>query len=43
MELAADRADGDAEVFLDLFKQWVKIPIAQADPLVLRWAYWSCR
>lgn len=42
MELAAEQANGDPLVFTALFEAWVKVPIDQADPLVLRWAYWRC-
>jgi hypothetical protein len=43
MRRAADQANGDPQVFKNLFEEWVKVPIDHADPLVLRWPYWACR
>jgi len=41
LEAANDVADGDREVFLRLFDQWVTQKVL-ADPTIVRVAYWKC-
>lgn len=41
MERADEIADGDTQVFLDLFDRWI-VQVVRDDPTIVRWAYWDC-